>query len=77
MSHEPTTVEELNSEYLTGIARKMLGDPTLRVTAFSLTADPFEFPRFGEKSFYLIDFDYNGSAGPGHAAMIVRFRESD
>ena len=72
MSHEPTTVEELTSEYLTGIARKMLGDAALQVTAFSLTADPFEFPRFGEKSFYLIDFAYKGSAGKGHAAMILR-----
>lgn len=68
----PTTVEGLTPEYLSLIAGKMLGDPEAQVTEFTLTEDPFEFPRFGEKQFYLIDFKYEGRDGGGESAMILR-----
>ena len=71
-SGEPSTVDELSERYLSGIARKMLGDPAVDVTGFSLTPDPFEFPRFGDKAFYLIDFDYRSGSGEGRSAMILR-----
>ena len=72
MSDEPSTVRELSEGYLSGIARTMLGDASVEVTRFSLTPDPFEFPRFGDKSFYAIDFDYRGRNGAGTSSMILR-----
>jgi hypothetical protein len=72
MSDEPSTVGELSEGYLSGIARKMLDDPSVEVARFSLTPDPFEFPRFGDKSFYAIDFDYRGKNGVGTSSMILR-----
>jgi len=69
---EPSTIDELTNEYLSPIAAKALGDPNTEVTSFSLVADPFEFPRFGEKDFYLIDFAYRGADGAGRSAMILR-----
>ena len=72
MRNEPASVDELSNEYLSPIAGKALGDPETQVTGFTLTPEPFEFPRFGDKAFYLIDFDYRGRAGPGRSAMILR-----
>jgi len=68
---EPRSVEELNPEYLSFIAGKMLGG-AVEVTRFAVTPDPFEFPRFGEKKFYQIDFDYNGRGGAGSSTVILR-----
>ena len=72
MPHEPTTVEAITPEYLTPIAAKMLGDPNAVVTTFELIADPFEFPRFGEKQFYLIPFHYTSNGKEGQAHLILR-----
>ncbi len=69
---EPRTVEELNSEYLSFVARKLLRDESIVVTGFKITADPFEFPRFGDKQFFEIAFDYEGRAGAGQSKMILR-----
>ena len=68
----PRTVDELTPEYLSLVAGRLLGDPTARVTEFSLTADPFEFPRFGEKEFHLIDFAYEGESGSGRSTVVLR-----
>ena len=70
--HEPTTIEAITPEYLTPIAAKMLGDPNATVTTFELIADPFEFPRFGEKQFYLIPFHYTSGGQEGQAHLVLR-----
>ena len=72
MSNEPTTVEAITAEYLTPIARKLLCDPNADVTTFELIADPFEFPRFGEKQFYLIPFHYTSGGKEGQSHVILR-----
>jgi len=68
----PRRVEELTPEYLSTIVAKLLGDSDVEVRRFSVTADPFEFPRFGDKQFFLIDFDYEGRDGPGSSTLILR-----
>src|SRR3972149_3392011 len=68
----PRTVGELTSGYLSKVAAKLLSDPTVRVTSFTLTPDPFEFPRFGEKEFYEIAFEYIGRDGSGRSTVILR-----
>jgi hypothetical protein len=70
VTKEPSSVEELASEYLSGIASKALGEE-VQVTGFRMAPDPFEFPRFGEKSFYALDLDYAGPAG-GCCTVILR-----
>lgn len=50
----------------------MLGDESLAVAAFALRPEPFEFPRFREKRFYEIAFDYRGRQGEGRSMMILR-----
>lgn len=72
MSNEPTTVEAINNEYLSAIAVKLLGDPDAEVTTFELIADPFEFPRFGEKQFFLIPFHYVSRGKEGQSHVILR-----
>jgi hypothetical protein len=72
MPNEPTTVEAITAEYLTPIAAKMLGDPDAVVTTFELIYDPFEFPRFGEKQFYLIPFHYTSKGKEGESNLILR-----
>src|SRR3972149_1016339 len=68
----PRTVGELTSGYLSGGAAKLLPDPAARVTSFTVTPNPFEFPRFGEKEFYEIAFEYSGRDGPGRSTVILR-----
>jgi hypothetical protein len=70
--NEPGSLEEITPEYLTPIARKMLGDETVKVTSFELVHDPFEFPRFGEKEFYEIPFHYKSAKGEGDSHLILR-----
>lgn len=72
MTNEPSCVEDLTDEYISGLAQKVLSDPNVEVTRFTLTPDPFEFPRFGDKSFYCIDFDYKGRNGGGRSSLILR-----
>jgi hypothetical protein len=68
----PRRVDELSPEYLSSIAAKLTGDPDVEVRRFSLTPDPFEFPRFGEKEFYLLSLDHEGPTGPGQSTVILR-----
>jgi len=68
----PRTVGELTSRYLSQVAAKLLSDPTARVTSFAVTPDPFEFPRFGDKEFYEIAFEYSGRDGSGRSTVILR-----
>src|SRR4030067_3026270 len=68
----PRTVGKLTSGYLSEVAAKLLSDPTARVTSFAVTPDPFEFPRFGDKEFYEIAFEYSGRDGSGRATVILR-----
>src|SRR3990172_6998950 len=68
----PRAVGELTCGYLSRVAVKLFDDPTAKVTSFTVTADPFEFPRFGEKEFYEIAFEYGGRDGPGRSTVILR-----
>ncbi|MEE8345732.1 MAG: phosphotransferase [Dehalococcoidia bacterium] len=68
----PRTVDSLTTEYLSIVAAKLLRDPTVTVTGFTLTAEPFEFPRFGDKQFFEIAFDYSARKGGGRSTIILR-----
>ena len=68
----PRSVDELTTEYLSTVAAKLLADPAATVSSFSVTPDPFEFPRFGEKEFYEIAFEYSGRDGSGRSTLILR-----
>jgi hypothetical protein len=71
----PLTIEELAPEHLTKAARRLLGDDTAQVTALRLgRSEPFEYPKFGDKRFDVIEFDYTGTAGAGSSRMILRRR---
>jgi hypothetical protein len=65
-------VDQIDSDYLTPIAQKLLKDRSAGVTGFKLVADPFEFPRFGEKEFYDIPFTYESDGGRGESHIILR-----
>src|SRR3990172_12139015 len=68
----PRAAGELTCGYLLKVGAKLLGAPTAQVTSFTVTPDPFEFPRFGEKEFYEIAFEYGGRDGPGRSTVILR-----
>ncbi len=70
--NEPQAVSDIDRDYLSYIARKALGDDSVEVTEFDVVADPFEFPRFGEKEFYDLAFSYQSEAGGGRASVILR-----
>ena len=71
----PRTIEQLTPEYLTTAARRLLGDQTARVTSFHMgKSEPFEYPKFGNKSFDVIEFDYESDSGRGRSRMILRRR---
>ena len=69
---EPERLEDIDTDYRSWLAAKAIGDPSVQVTAFSTNPDPFEFPRFGDKRFYEIAFDYRSATGPGRASLILR-----
>lgn len=71
-AREPTSVSEIDAEYLSFIARKLLKDDTVEVTGFEMVHDPFEFPRFGMKEFYEIPFRYKSGGGEGDSSVILR-----
>jgi thiamine kinase-like enzyme len=50
----------------------MLGDSSVEVMGFEVISEPFEFPRFGEKSFHDFVCDYQSSSGPGKVSVILR-----
>lgn len=68
----PRSVDALTPEYLSTVAAKQLGDPTAKVREFSVTADPFEFPRFGDKQFFEIALDHEGRNGAGRSTLFLR-----
>lgn len=71
----PRTIDEITPEFLARAARRLLRDDTVRVTAVRIGAsEPFEYPRFGAKSFDVIEFDYESNAGSGSSNMILRRR---
>jgi hypothetical protein len=72
LAETPRTVDELTPDYLSAVAAKLLGDPSVAVTDLTLSPDPFEFPRFGEKQFFEIAFGYEGRDGPGRSTLILR-----
>jgi hypothetical protein len=69
---EPTKVDEITNGYLSEVAQKALGDPSVEVTHFRLIHDPFEFPRFGMKEFYEIPYRYSSKSGDGESTIILR-----
>lgn len=71
----PRTIEDITPEFLTPAARRLLGDESARVTAVRIGAsEPFEYPKFGNKSFDILEFDYEGASGSGSSSMILRRR---
>lgn len=71
----PRSIDEITPEFLTPAARRLLRDQTARVTAFRWGAkEPFEYPKFGNKSFDVIEFDYTGRDGAGSSKLILRRR---
>jgi len=71
----PRSLDEITPEYLARPARRLLGDDTARVTSLRLgQSEPFEYPKFGNKSFDVIEFAYEGRAGAGESRMILRRR---
>ncbi|MHB8376890.1 MAG: hypothetical protein ACYDEB_08035, partial [Dehalococcoidia bacterium] len=71
----PRAIDEITPEYLTRAARRLLRDETARVTSLRLgQSEPFEYPKFGNKSFDVIEFAYDAKAGAGASRMILRRR---
>src|SRR3990170_4284273 len=63
----PRTVDDLTAEYLSMVAAKLLGEPAVTVTGFTVTPEPFEFPRFGDKQFFEIAFDFSARKVSGRS----------
>jgi len=71
----PASIDEITPEFLTPAARRLLGDDSARVTSLRLgQSEPFEYPKFGNKSFDIIEFEYAGKHGAGNSKMILRRR---
>jgi thiamine kinase-like enzyme len=71
----PRALDDITPEYLTRPARRLLGDDAARVTAVRMgRSEPFTYPKFGKKSFDVIEFDYTGRDGAGSSHMILRRR---
>ena len=76
MNDTPRTPEDIRPEHLTVAARRLLRDDAVRVTAVRLgESEPFAYPKFGDKRFDIIHFDYESpSGGSGSSHMILRRR---
>lgn len=72
LREDVSSTEQIDNDFLTPVARRLLGDDSAVVTDFKLVADPFEFPRFGEKEFYEIPFRYESDKGRGDSHVILR-----
>jgi hypothetical protein len=71
----PRTIEQIRPEHITKAARRLLGDATAQVTAVRhAQSEPFLYPRFGAKTFDVLDVDHTGAAGAGTSSMILRRR---
>lgn len=73
----PSSIDEITPEFLTRAARRLLRDDWARVTSLRMGAsEPFEYPKFGNKNFDIIEFDYAGRDGAGSSKVILRRRAS-
>ncbi|MDE3096493.1 MAG: phosphotransferase [Chloroflexota bacterium] len=71
----PRSIDELSPEFLTPAARRLLRDDSARVTSLRLgPSEPFEYPKFGDKRFDVIEIAYDAKAGAGASRMILRRR---
>ena len=71
----PASIDDLAPEHITTAVRRLLGDDQARVTALRRGAsEPFEYPKFGNKTFDIIEFDYETPAATGTSRMILRRR---
>ena len=71
----PRTIDEIRPEHIQRAAQRLLGDDGVRVTAVRAGAsEPFEYPKFGAKSFDVLEFDYESATGGGTSSMILRRR---
>ncbi len=71
----PRTVDEITPEFLTSAARRLLRDDSARVTSLRMgQSEPFEYPRFGNKRFDVIEFEYGSRDSRGVSRMILRRR---
>jgi thiamine kinase-like enzyme len=69
----PSRIEDITPEFLTPAARRLLSDDNAVVTATRIgVSEPFEYPKFGNKRFDVIEFDYEGRSGSGSSKMILR-----
>ena len=69
----PRRIEDITPKFLTAAAQRLLCDDSARVTALRIGAsEPFEYPKFGNKRFDVIEFDYTGQHGAGSSRMILR-----
>lgn len=75
MSDTPHTLDEIGPEHIEKAVRRLLRDDAARVTAVRAgQSEPFEYPKFGDKRFDIIDFDYHAPAGGGTSHLILRRR---
>ncbi|TAK65247.1 MAG: hypothetical protein EPO22_05235, partial [Dehalococcoidia bacterium] len=66
-------IEDITPEFVTPAARRLLSDDSAVVTALRIgVSEPFEYPKFGNKRFDVIEFDYKGRGGAGSSRMILR-----
>lgn len=71
----PRTTDEITPDFLNTAARRLLGDERARVTSLRMgQSEPFAYPKFGNKSFDIIEFEYEATAGSGSSQMILRRR---
>lgn len=71
----PASIDEITPEFLTPAARRLLSDDDARVTSLRLgQSEPFEYPKFGNKNFDIIEFEYAAKHGSGSSKMILRRR---
>ena len=69
----PASIDDLAPEHITTAVRRLLGDDQARVTALRRGAsEPFEYPKFGNKTFDIIEFDYETPDATGSSRMILR-----
>lgn len=71
----PHSIEEIRPEHLDRAARRLLRDDSVRVTALRMgQSEPFDYPKFGNKRFDIIEFDYASTSGADSSRMILRRR---
>jgi hypothetical protein len=75
MTVVPRTIEEIQPEHLDAAARRLRRDESVRITSLRMgQSEPFEYPRFGNKNFDVIEFEYDSKDGGGSDRIILRRR---